>query len=162
MALQTAVINGKAKAAEFLLKNLEDLPSYSVSLFNMYPPLFNAAFFGKTEVAEILLMHGFEANATFSSEQITPLALAIEKRHVGVVEVLLKNGADANAVTSSEKQTPLIAAIRKEDVEIVRLLLEYGADPLLGRKTHTVNFAKKKPVEELRLTRPCYVKIISS
>lgn len=144
MALQTSIIHGKAISVRVFLENTEDVMPYRAALFDLFPPLHNAAYFGKRDVAEVLLGNGgFEVNGRFSEEELTPLHLAIKEQHVSVVQVLLKNGADANAVTS-EKQTPLILAIQKCNVDIVQLLLEHGADPVKGKVKYgwKIGFAK--------------------
>lgn len=103
-----------------------------MSHLKLFPPLHNAVHFGKKEIAKILLEYGFPVNATFSSDQLTPLHMAIQEQDADFVELLLKNGADVNTADAGRK-TPLIMAIRKDDVQTTEVLLEHGADPLQGR-----------------------------
>lgn len=102
---------------------------YFVSHFDLLPPLHNAAYLGDEKIAEILLTYGFPINAKFSSDELTPLHLAIQENHVHLIDLLFKSGAEVNAV-SVKQHTPLIMAIIYGNIEIVQLLLEHGADPI--------------------------------
>lgn len=127
MALQTSIIHSKADSVDVILKNTDIVAPYFVSHFKLLPPLHNAAYLGKKAIAETLLIYSFPINAKFSSDELTPLHLAVQKRHVHVIELLLKSGAEVNA-KNVRKQTPLIMAILDGEIEIVQLLLKYGAD----------------------------------
>lgn len=131
MAFQTSIIHGKVKAVETLLKNMNKT-DYSISLFNLFPPLHNAVHFEREEVTEVLLKHNFDVNQKFSADDVTPLHLAVEKQKVSLIKMLLKYGADVDAARAIIGQTSLLMAIRENNAEIVRLLLKFGADATKG------------------------------
>jgi ankyrin repeat protein len=88
-----------------------------------------AAFFGRDEVARLLVSRGADVDARGRGWMTgTPLHSAAAGRHAGVLDVLLEAGADPNA-RQSGGWTPLHAAARNGDVASVRLLLAAGADP---------------------------------
>lgn len=88
-----------------------------------------AAFFGKPEVARILIDAGARVDAyTTNPFANQPLHAAAAGRHVEVCRVLLAAGADVDA-TQHGGFTPLHEAAQHGDVEMVELFLSAGADP---------------------------------
>jgi uncharacterized protein len=94
-----------------------------------YTALHLAAYFGRLEVARLLLERGADPNAVaFNASRVTPLHSAVSARRRDLAGLLLALGASANAVQKGG-WTPLHAAARNGDEAIVDLLLLRGADP---------------------------------
>jgi len=81
---------------------------------------------GRTDVAELLLAHGADANARSTSRSIA-LHWAASEGHRDVVRLLLDAGADVRA-GNENGWTPLHAAARAGHQHVARLLLDAGAD----------------------------------
>ena len=105
------------------------------SLANSYShdgwtPLHLASFFGRKEVASVLLAHGADVNArsrsTRFAKENTPLHAAAANRQVALAELLLAHGADVNARDGSGYTPLALAASGKNDLLVV-ILLEKGA-----------------------------------
>ena len=90
-----------------------------------------AAFFGKPEVARMLLDAGASVD-TYTTNDFAnqPLHAAAAGRHLEVCRVLVAAGADVNA-TQHGGYTPLHEAAQHGDIEMVELFLSAGADPSL-------------------------------
>lgn len=88
-----------------------------------------AAFFGKSEIARLLIDSGAAVD-TYTTNDFAnqPLHAAAAGRHIEVCRVLLAAGADVNA-TQHGGFTPLHEAAQHGDVEMVELFLSAGADP---------------------------------
>lgn len=94
-----------------------------------YTALHFAAFFGKAEVARILLDAGAGVNAVADNEMhVQPLHSAAAGRHLEACRLLLAAGADVNA-RQAGGFTPLHAAAQNGDPELVELFLSAQADP---------------------------------
>lgn len=92
--------------------------------------LHDAAFFGKEEVAKLLLTT-YKANVNATNQYgETPLHKAASRQHVSLVGLLLAYQAHVDACDNNGT-TPLCCAIGggREDTQVVRLLLENKADP---------------------------------
>jgi ankyrin repeat protein len=88
-----------------------------------------AAYFGRLEVARLLLGLGADRNAVAVNEtRVTPLHSAVAGGHRDVAGLLLAHGASPNAVQHGG-WTPLHSAARAGDEGIVDMLLLRGADP---------------------------------
>lgn len=105
------------------------------SLANTYShdgwtPLHLASFFGRKDVASVLLAHGADVNArsrsTRFAKENTPLHAAAANRQVALAELLLAHGADVNAKDGSGYTPLALAASGKNDLLVV-ILLEKGA-----------------------------------
>jgi ankyrin repeat protein len=108
----------------------EDPAATSARSADGYTALHFAAFFGKAEVARILLEAGAEVNAVADNEmRVQPLHSAAAGRHLEVCRLLLAAGADVNA-RQAGGYTPLHAAARNGDPELVELFLSAQADPV--------------------------------
>lgn len=87
-----------------------------------------AAFFGRPEIAEILLANGADVNARSKNEmQNTPLHAAVAGKRSDIASVLLNHGAEVN-VRQHGGWTPLHAAAQNGDIDLTRLLISLGAD----------------------------------
>jgi uncharacterized protein len=94
-----------------------------------YTALHLAAYFGRLEVARLLLEHGADPNSVaYNESRVTPLHSAVSARRRDLAGLLLALGASANAVQKGG-WTPLHAAAHNGDEAIVDLLLLRGADP---------------------------------
>ncbi len=94
-----------------------------------FSPLGLAAFFGRPEVAALLLGRGATVNQVSQNRmQVMPLHSAVAARHLEISEVLLAAGAAVNAVQADDF-TPLQEAAQNGDLAMAHLLLRYGADP---------------------------------
>lgn len=85
-----------------------------------------AAAGGHTQIVELLLANGLDANSQTQAGQI-PLHQAAAGNHMEVAELLFAKGADVNAKPGI--QTPLHWAIREHNKEMIKWLLEKGANP---------------------------------
>jgi uncharacterized protein len=94
-----------------------------------YTALHFAAFFGKAEIARILLEAGAAADAVADNQmRVQPLHSAAAGRHLEVCRLLLAAGAEVDA-RQAGGFAPLHAAAQNGDPELVELFLSAGADP---------------------------------
>jgi ankyrin repeat protein len=94
-----------------------------------FTALHYAGFFGKAEVAHILVAAGARVDAyTRNPFANQPLHAAAAGRHLEVCRILLAAGADVNA-TQHGGYAPLHEAAQHGDVELAELFLSAGADP---------------------------------
>ena len=93
-----------------------------------YTALHFAAYFGRLEVARMLLERGADPNCVAqNASRVTPLHSAVAGRHRDLAGLLLALGSSANAVQQGG-WSPLHAAAQNGDEAIVGLLLLRGAD----------------------------------
>jgi ankyrin repeat protein len=113
-----------------LRERLDDDPA-AVTAFSPdgFTALHYAGFFGKAEVARILVEAGAGVDVYTRNEFANqPLHAAAAGRHLEVCRILLAAGADVNA-TQHGGYTPLHEAAQHGDVELAELFLSAGADP---------------------------------
>lgn len=93
-------------------------------------PLLWAVYYGRSDVARILLQRSSELIEDKDKEQLTPLALACRECKKEVAKVLIELGANPNFTFRSGRPLLISAIIRKDDSDIflVKLLVENGAD----------------------------------
>jgi ankyrin repeat protein len=93
-----------------------------------YSALHLAAYFGRLEVARMLLERGADPNSVAQNQsRVTPLHSAVAGGHRDLAGLLLALGSSPNAVQQGGF-TPLHAAARSGDEGTVGLLLLRGAD----------------------------------
>ncbi len=98
---------------------------------DQWTPLHLASFFGRPEIARVLLDHGAKPNAEDNLLK-TPLHHVAGSRFesqqdgVRVAQLLLKHGANVNAQDINH-ETPLHSASLCGRLEIARMLLEHAA-----------------------------------
>jgi ankyrin repeat protein len=115
-----------------LRERLDDDPSL-VDAFSSdgFTALHYAGFFGKAEVARVLIEAGAKVDVyTRNAFANQPLHAAAAGRHHEVCRILLAAGADVNA-TQHGGYTPLHEAAQHGDIELVELFLSAGADPTI-------------------------------
>ena len=86
-------------------------------------PLEAAIFYGKYEMAALLIEKGAKVNAIGEVDLVS----IIQRNEKELASLLIKKGASVNA-KDELGYTPLIEAIKNENIEIVKLLIEYHAD----------------------------------
>ena len=148
--LQQAIQAGDAAKMRALLK--DDPALANESLTNGVSPVMLATYYGRPELAQILLQSGAEediyvASATgnvarvaeildrqpellnaFAPDGHVPLGLAAFFGQAGVIRLLLERGADVNVSSrNAQKVTPLHGAVSRGDLAISALLLDKGA-----------------------------------
>jgi uncharacterized protein len=125
---EAAALGYVDRLRERLLDSADAVAAYSPDGFTA---LHLAAFFGKAEVARLLLEHGAGVDVyTRNPFANQPLHAAAAGRHIEVCRVLLAAGADVNA-TQHGGYTPLHEAAQSGDVELSELFLSAGADAAL-------------------------------
>ena len=98
---------------------------------NGWTPLHSASWYGRFDIAGLLLDHGATSNSKDDFSR-TPLHLVaggiynVEQDRVRVVHLLLERGADVNARDEGDA-TPLNWASFGGKIAIVRVLLDHGA-----------------------------------
>jgi uncharacterized protein len=94
-----------------------------------YGALHLAAWFGRLDVARLLLERGADPNVVaLNDSRVTPLHSAVAAHHRDLVALLMALGASANVIQKGGR-TPLHSAASDGDEGIVDLLLLRGADP---------------------------------
>ena len=88
-------------------------------------PIYQAAFFGKTEVVQLLLLNGANVNIKDTRKGWTPLHCAIAEGHSKIIELLVDNGADLNA-NNKIGRTPLDFALQGKVKATADLLRKHG------------------------------------
>lgn len=84
---------------------------------------------GNVQILQRLINSG--ASSSSNRNDLYPLDVAVNARHMHVVELLLKHGADPNIAADEERYHALHRAVDLGHEAIVQLLLNHGADPLL-------------------------------
>jgi len=90
-------------------------------------PLFRAAFWGKMEVACMLIDAGADPLIRDTAGN-TPFHYAVSRNHKAVAEMLLAKGCVSDS-TNALGQTPLLLAAREGSEDTALWMLDLGADP---------------------------------
>jgi ankyrin repeat protein len=85
-------------------------------------PLLLAAFYGRPQIAEILLKAGADVNAPGFKDLDPPLNIAAIHGYVDVVKVLLAHGANVNAQNLSH-ETALDLARQNQQTDVISVLI---------------------------------------
>lgn len=94
-------------------------------------PLTAAAYFGRVEIAKLLVEAGAELDPRCHPQVICKaLSHAVEKGFVELTRLLLEAGADPDGL-GPYRNVPLVYALGANQLGTARLLLEFGADPNL-------------------------------
>jgi ankyrin repeat protein len=78
-------------------------------------------------MVERLLQDGVNSNLPRTSDDLTPLFMAMQKDHLTILNMLLSYGANPNQLY--KKRSPLLAAIDQQKIEYVKSLLKTRANP---------------------------------
>jgi ankyrin repeat protein len=149
--LQQAIQSGDAAKLKSLVESHAEL--VNAPLANGVSPLMLATYYGRTELAGILVQHGAEQDIyvaaargnvarvrelldahpdllnSFAPDGHIPLGLAAFFGQRAVVQLLLERGAKVNVSSRNpQKVMPLHGAVSRGDIEITRLLLDKGAE----------------------------------
>ncbi|PNY81067.1 ankyrin repeat domain-containing protein [Deinococcus koreensis] len=93
-----------------------------------FSPLGLAAFFGREDVAALLLSRGGDVGAVSANAmRVQPLHSAVAGNHAELARTLLDAGADVNAA-QQDGFTPLMGAAQNGNAALVAELLVRGAD----------------------------------
>ncbi|CAF3290549.1 unnamed protein product [Rotaria sp. Silwood2] len=144
--LHIAVINGRAKNAQVLLRAAKEksesndaddqivyekfgLASINQMNKSRYYPLHLAVLNNHLECVKVLIEFGarIDGFTTISTEKLTPLMLACQKGFLPIVIYLIEQGAKVEA-RDRFKRTPLIHACMYGNAHIVSYLLRIGAN----------------------------------
>jgi ankyrin repeat protein len=110
-------------------RHLDDNSEIGDTSDDGYTTLHFAAWFGRLEVARLLLGRGADPNTVAANEsRVTPLHSAVAGRHRDVATLLLAHGASPNVIQKGGFM-PLHSAAANGDEAIVDMLLLRGADP---------------------------------
>ena len=112
---------------EEALQNGADVNSGPLELYG-WRPLHLACYSGHLAIAQFLLNHGANLEATEDDEGMTPLHLACEWGHPDLVRYLLTRGANLEA-TDIYGMTPLsVVCFEGQRIEVVEYLSTHGAN----------------------------------
>jgi ankyrin repeat protein len=139
-ALFKKLHEGKQQDTEILLEDPKLDPNAKCRINNREETLLHAAARMDNEMAVKKLMEkGANVNVKRSTDEATPLYLAITRGHENVAIILLEaEDIDPNArccINDEEQETSLHAAARMGNEVTVRKLLEKGADVNVERST---------------------------
>jgi ankyrin repeat protein len=81
-------------------------------------PLYQAAGFGRANIARTLIAHRASVNAA-DQEGWTPLHKAVANKHLEIIRMLRAGNADPYAEHSKSKSTPMGIANASKDPEVI-------------------------------------------
>jgi ankyrin repeat protein len=123
--LGLAAFFGHTGIVEYLLQKGAVVNSPSRNAMRVMP-LHSAVANKRTEIAQLLLDHGADVNAT-QADNFTPLHEAAQNGMLDVTQWLLDRGANINPRLSSSGKTPLALAIEHQHEAVAELLRQHGA-----------------------------------
>lgn len=121
------IIAIEADDADFVRKAFETDAKFTINARDeeQFTLLHYAAFYGRREIAAILIDKGADINAPGLAD-LTPLHVAAMEGQREVVELLIDRGANVNALASQMGLTPYGAAIVGGKMDIASLLKTHG------------------------------------
>ena len=125
-ALQRFIVHRSALVDE-IKKLLQDGASAEIFDNVEMSPLHFAAFYGDTQVVQLLLKYGANIEASLKGDQSTALILAVGQGHISVVQTLLLYKANVNAC-DGQGLTALMYAVGQGFIEIAEMLVTSGAN----------------------------------
>ncbi|ECF3155546.1 ankyrin repeat domain-containing protein [Salmonella enterica subsp. enterica serovar Volkmarsdorf] len=121
-ALNLAVGRANTEAVYFLVNTAKADVNSTIGEYNE-TPLIVSAYYGTKEhqkIADFLISHGANINATASPPTETALITAIWKNNIEFAKLLLRNGADSSVTASGRKENYVCKyAIQKKQAEVV-------------------------------------------
>lgn len=121
-----AIVVGKTDIVQEYLNNAgaDFLNTHSNDGFT---PLSLAAFFNRTEIAQLLFDRGADPNLKATNpSQVNALHSAVAQSSYTLCKLFLEGGCDVNAV-QTQGVTPLHSAVHRGNLELTRLLVAHGA-----------------------------------
>ena len=120
-----AAQEGKTKCVELLLA--DNRTDFNLRASNGRNALHSASFYGRTEIAKMLVDKGIECHVP-DKDQWTQLHLCAQEKHPEIVRYILEHGRGIQINAKSHNgRTPLHSASLKGCLEAARILLEFGA-----------------------------------
>jgi uncharacterized protein len=132
-ALHWAAMNGNAEMAQLLL--YAGATVKATTRIGSITPLYLAAEFGHSNVVDVLLKAGADAQSV-AIGGVTPLMMAASSGDTDTIKSLLEYGADVNAKETVNGQTALVFAAAFNRPEAIQVLARYGAD--LNNKSEVI------------------------
>lgn len=127
-ALHRAVTLDRREIVELLLDKGCDPEIRSEERNSGHPgetALLDAAFWGHTEVTDVLIRHGANVNAR-ANDRVAPLHEAARMQNLEVARLLLKHGAEVNAEDKEGETAIDWANLYGESPEMTALLVSHG------------------------------------
>jgi ankyrin repeat protein len=119
------------RGGEVLLESFFDIaPTIDGGVYGFGEALINAIYFGRIEIAKILIDNKTNVNHLTMKAQRTPLLYAVQVRNIEILKYLLEAGADPN-VQDKSGWAPIHLASQFGFIEHVKILVESGANPSL-------------------------------
>ncbi|XP_007528009.2 ankyrin repeat and SOCS box protein 3 isoform X1 [Erinaceus europaeus] len=127
MPIHEAAYHNAVECLRMLIRADSSENYIKTKTFEGFCALHLAASQGHWKIVQILLEAGADPNIT-TSEETTPLFLAVENGQIDVLRLLLRHGANVNGSHSMCGWNSLHQATFQENAEIIRLLLKKGAN----------------------------------
>jgi ankyrin repeat protein/peroxiredoxin len=130
--LVNAIRSNQSENTEMVKLLIESGADINVKHAYQATPLFDAASWGKYEIAELLLEKGADPNAKskdcapYAAYEVTPIFCAIWQQKNKILPLLKKYGAKVN--TPNLKSSPLHQAVASNNLEAAAWLVAEGAD----------------------------------
>ncbi|NQZ57683.1 MAG: ankyrin repeat domain-containing protein [Lentisphaeraceae bacterium] len=119
------IIEDFVEAVRFCLENGFDVNQADGGMGDV--PLIRACFINYTQMLELLLQHGADANSTSECFD-TAVHCCIRNHNRETLQLLIKHGANLN-IYSELDGSPVQTALELNDKEMVQFLVAHGASP---------------------------------
>lgn len=148
--LVNAIRSNELENTEMVKLLIENGADVNVKHASEATPLFDAASFGKKEIAKILLEKGADPNALsadcapYAAYEVTPMFCAIWQHHPNILQILFDHGAKIN--TPHLESSPLHQAVEFNDLASAAFLVERNANRAMenGEGKTPLDIAKEK------------------